>query len=292
MSKPYIIVLGNEKGGSGKTTTAMHLIFSLLYKNYSVSVIDLDFRQLSLNRYLENRVLYHKKMEKENSFMPEILEVPRNILESRDENEVENYFYSLLEGVRADFVVIDTPGTNNILSCIAHSFADLIVTPINDSFIDLDLIASMVGNDLKTVKPSIYSSMIWEQKIKRLKRDRRRIEWIIVRNRLSNLDSNNRRNIEKTLNHLSRTLALKIGSGFSERIIYRELFPYGLTLLDVFDNQSIIKITASHIAARQELRNFISDLRIPILEEENSADSIDSELRNKILELKNKIDVL
>jgi chromosome partitioning protein len=289
MLKPYIIVLGNEKGGSGKTTTAMHLIFSLIYKNHTVSTIDLDFRQSSLNRYLENRKLYYKNSEKEDFLMPSILEIPKNILESRDEDEIENYFNNLLETIATDFIVIDTPGTNNALSCVAHSFADLIITPMNDSFIDLDLIAHISGNDLKSARPSIYSSMIWEQKIKRLKRDKKKIEWIIIRNRLSNLDSNNRRNVEKTLNHLSKTLALKIGSGFSERIIYRELFPYGLTLLDVFDNQSIIKITTSHIAARQELRNFINDLKIPLLVEKLDIHDNQLKFKEKTLELINKI---
>jgi chromosome partitioning protein len=289
MAKPYIIVLGNEKGGSGKTTTSMHLIFSLIYKNFTVSTIDLDFRQLSLNRYLENRKLYYKNLEKETFLMPSILEIPKNILESRNEDEIENYFNNLFETIATDFIIIDTPGTNNPLSCVAHSFADLIITPMNDSFIDLDLIASISGNDLKTAKPSIYSSMIWEQKIKRLKRDKKKIEWVIIRNRLSNLDSNNRRNIEKTLHHLSKTLALKIGSGFSERIIYRELFPYGLTLLDVFDNQSIIKITTSHIAARQELRNFINDLRIPLLSDNQNLQENSLKLKEKILELTDKI---
>ncbi len=289
MAKPYIIVLGNEKGGSGKTTTAMHLIFSLIYKNYTISTIDLDFRQLSLNRYLENRKLYYKNLGKESFPIPSILDIPKNILESRDENEIEVYFDDLFEKIETDFIIIDTPGTNNTLSCVAHSFADLIITPMNDSFIDLDLIAHISGNDLKSAKPSIYSSMIWEQKIKRLKRDKKKIEWIIIRNRLSNLDSNNRRNIEKALAHLSKTLALKIGSGFSERIIYRELFPYGLTLLDVFENQSIIKITTSHIAARQELRNFINDLKIPLLLEKSDSEDNHPKLKEKILELTNKV---
>ena len=290
MTKPYIIILGNEKGGSGKTTTAMHLIFSLMYKNYTVSTIDLDFRQLSLNRYLENRKLYYQNSKQEDFLMPSILEIPKNILESREENKIESYFDNLFENITTDFIIIDTPGNNNTLSCVAHSFADLIVTPMNDSFIDLDLIAHISGNDLKTARPSIYSSMIWEQKIKKFKRDKKKIEWIIIRNRLSNLDSNNRRSIEKTLNHLSKTLALKIGSGFSERIIYRELFPYGLTLLDVLDNQSIIKITTSHIAARQELRNFINDLKIPILLEKPDQQEIHLKFKEKIFELTNKVD--
>ena len=266
MTKPYIIVLGNEKGGSGKTTTAMHLTFSLIYRNFRVAVLDLDLRQLSLNRYLENRSTYYSKTPHfQNLQMPCIFRLPLDVVYTNNDEKIEQYLTKLFDKCGFDFVVIDTPGSSTLLSQITHSFADLIVTPINDSFIDLDLIATVVGDDLKQMRPSLYSTMIWEQKIRRFKRDKKRIDWVIIRNRLSNLDSNNRRSVDRALQYLSKTLAFRIGSGFSERIIYRELFPFGLTLLDVIDNQSIVKITASHIAARQELRSFMSDLRISIL---------------------------
>src|SRR5262245_37005174 len=53
--KPHIIVLGTEKGGSGKSTTAMHLVVALLHEGYSVGSIDCDARQGSFTRYVENR---------------------------------------------------------------------------------------------------------------------------------------------------------------------------------------------------------------------------------------------
>lgn len=266
MKNPYIIVLGNEKGGSGKTTTSMHLIFGLMSKGYKVGCLDLDIRQLSLRRYLENRIIHHEKEIIENKLlMPKILDIDVEVYQSNSSICIESYYSDLLYSHDLDFIVIDTPGSNNLISSLAHSFADLIITPINDSFIDLDLIAKVDTLDVKNMKPSIYSAMIWEQKIRRFKRDKRKIEWIIIRNRLSNLDSSNRRLIEKCLNHLSKNLIFRFANGFSERIIYRELFPYGLTLLDIFDGQALIKVTPSHIAARQELRNFLNDLRIPIL---------------------------
>ncbi|MBM3566952.1 MAG: ATPase, partial [Alphaproteobacteria bacterium] len=53
--RAHVIVLGNEKGGSGKSTTAMHLIAACLRDGRSVASIDLDARQGTLTRYLSNR---------------------------------------------------------------------------------------------------------------------------------------------------------------------------------------------------------------------------------------------
>ena len=292
MVEPYIIVLGNEKGGSGKTTTAMHLIFSLIHKGYKVSCMDLDIRQLSLKRYIENREHYCKKNEEfGNKYsMPNLISPNEELIKNSDSDTIASYFSELFSGLDSDFIVIDTPGSNTTVSTVAHSFADLIITPINDSFIDMDLLATIVGDDLRAMKPNIYSAMVWEQKVVHFKRHKKRVEWVVIRNRLSNLDSNNRRNVDRILNHLSKNLAFRICCGFSERIIYRELFPYGLTLLDVFDNQSLIKITASHIAARQELRNFMNDLKIPILMRDNFNEKEEMSLHDRILELRNKID--
>ncbi len=289
MVNPYIIVLGNEKGGSGKTTTAMHLIFSLIHKGYSVSCMDLDIRQLSLRRYLENREHYCVKNPEfaAKQKMPGYIKLDLNDFNSASYDDTCEYFASLFAKENVDFVVIDTPGNNTILSTAAHSFADLVITPINDSFIDIDLLVTVIGDDIKSMKPSIYSSMVWDQRIAHFKRSKKKSDWVIIRNRLSNLDSNNRRSIEKILTHSSKNLAFRVCSGFSERIIYRELFPYGLTLLDIFDNQSLIKITASHLAARQELRSFLSDLKIPLLMNgpENASESKDD-----VIELRERID--
>ncbi len=264
----YIIVLGNEKGGSGKTTTSMNLIFSLMSLGYKVGCVDLDLRQASLKRYIENRESANSDhIESGDLMMPDFIDVDEELLISASENEIEAYFVDLFlkEYSGLDFLVIDTPGNNTVYATISHSFADMIITPINDSLVDLDLIAKVNTTDIKKMNPSIYSAMIWEQKLRRFRRDKKKIEWMIVRNRLSNLDSFNRRFIEKCLKSLSRNLSFKYSNGFSERLIYRELFPYGLSLVDIFGKQNLIKVTPSHIAARQELRNFLNDLKIPIL---------------------------
>ena len=52
--RAHVIVLGNEKGGSGKSTTAMQLFVALARAGHRVGALDLDFRQQSFFRYLDN----------------------------------------------------------------------------------------------------------------------------------------------------------------------------------------------------------------------------------------------
>lgn len=259
-----ILVIGNGKGGAGKTTSAMHILTSLLALGFSVGSIDVDSRQLSLTRYLENR---KQTMETKGLklLMPEHYAISRSTLGIIEEAEKEEtlWFENALQHLMAtkDFVVIDTPGSNSFLSRLAHSYADTIITPINDSFVDLDVLATIAADDLKIVKPGIYSQMIWEQKMQRAKRDRGSINWVVMRNRLSNTFAHNKRNIAEVLDKLAQRIAFRHAPGFGERVIFRELFLQGLTLLDVMEYNTI-NVSLSHIAARQELRAFLKALQI------------------------------
>lgn len=262
--RAIIIVIGNEKGGAGKTTSAMHLITSLLALGFNVGSIDVDSRQLSLSRYMENR---HNTMLKKGTLllMPDHYAVPKSDLGTVEEAEkLENaQFLTTLQHIikTKDFVVIDTPGNNSFLSRLAHSYADLIVTPINDSFVDLDVLANIEADILKIIRPGIYSQMVWEQKMQRARRDRGSINWVVMRNRLSNTFAHNKRNIAEVLDKLAQRIGFRHAPGFSERVIFRELFLQGLTLLDIMDNSNF-SVSLSHIAARQELRDFLKALQI------------------------------
>lgn len=257
---PYIIVVGNEKGGAGKTTLSMHLICGLLDKGLSVSSLDADCRQHSLTRYLENRKAYKKAHNISSLLMPNhfLLEnSSASSIEEKDKEERESFERALQYAKNsADIVVIDTPGAHTYLSNLAHSYADIIITPINDSFIDLDVMAK-VDEKGKIVSPSIYSQTIWEQKMERAKRDGQSIQWFVTRNRLSNLDAKNKRNVSAALEELSSRIGFQIIDGFNERVIFKELFPQGLTLLDVRKVKLNRPFSMSHIAARQELRDFL-----------------------------------
>jgi chromosome partitioning protein len=264
--KSYIIVVGNEKGGAGKTTSTMHLIASLLKLGFKVSSVDTDHRQASLSRYLENR---HQTIEKNNLSLP----TPTHYRTSSStqntisdiEKEEKQQLLDIIDKERdqVDFIVIDTPGSNSNLSRFAHSYADTIITPINDSFIDLDLLALVDGESLNVVKPGIYSQMVWEQKIERAKREQKAADWIVMRNRLTSVDAKNKRNMETVVGNLAKRVAFRVSTGFGERVIFRELFLKGLTLLDLLDPKLKFQFSLSHIAARHELRSFIRSLNIP-----------------------------
>lgn len=262
---PYIIVVGNEKGGAGKTTLSMHLICGLLDRGLSVSSMDVDCRQHSLTRYIQNRQNYKDSHNALAIQMPKhfLLELSNKESNKEKEEEERANFEKLFEEAKngADIVVIDTPGSHTFLSNLAHSYADIVVTPINDSFIDLDVMAK-VDEHGKVISPSIYSQTIWEQKMERAKRDGKSIEWFVTRNRLSSLDAKNKRNVCSALEELSKRIGFHIIEGFNERVIFKELFLQGLTLLDLKKINYDKPFSLSHVAARQELRNFLEQIGI------------------------------
>ncbi|HEU5046948.1 MAG TPA: division plane positioning ATPase MipZ [Rickettsiales bacterium] len=267
----YVIIVGNEKGGSGKTTTTMHLIVALLRLGFTVGSMDIDARQRSLSRYIENR---RQTIEREKQALPLphhiiIQKSPFTQLKEAETDERERFLKGLARiYYNNDFIVIDTPGSDTYLSRLAHAFADTVITPINDSFVDLDVLANIDGETMKIVRPSIYSEMMWEQKLERAKRDGGSIEWIVMRNRLSNIDARNKRHMTNVLGELSRRIGFRVAPGFSERVIFREMFLQGLTVLDIMDGPNTsASLSLSHVAARQEVRDLLKILHIPAIDE-------------------------
>lgn len=266
--RPYLIVLGNEKGGSGKSTTAMHIVVSLLAEGYKVGTIDLDARQKSLTRYVENR---RKYCEANNLTlpMPTELVVPRSELRSADAAEADEkerfeQAYLTLAG-RVDVVVVDCPGSDTYLSRLAHTAADTLVTPVNDSFVDLDLLARIDADTYAVQGPSLYAEMVWKARQRRALADGGSIDWVVLRNRVGSLHAKNKERVEAALSELSKRIGVRYVSGLGERVIYRELFLLGLTLIDLkseggLDGQGM---SMSHVAARQELRALVNALDLP-----------------------------
>jgi chromosome partitioning protein len=266
----HVIVLGNEKGGSGKSTTAMHLIVALLRSGRKVGAIDLDLRQGSLRRYLENRRKFSEVKEKELVF-PEMVEVEPSSLDSRVESqktETENLKNALKSLDKCDFVVIDCPGANTHLSRLAHLHADTIITPLNDSFVDFDLLAKVDPETGRVTGPSLYSEMVWNARKQRaMMGDRSGIDWVVMRNRLSSTRARNKKTMGDKLEELSSRIGFRLARGFGDRVIYRELFPIGLTLLDLGGVDAPVRLsTMSHVTARLEIRSLVASLNLPAAE--------------------------
>ncbi|MCW9003185.1 MAG: division plane positioning ATPase MipZ, partial [Rhodospirillales bacterium] len=263
--KATVIVLGNEKGGSGKSTTAMHLIVGLLRLGLRVGSLDLDARQGTLSRYVENR---QRKEEGEGSGflpMPEHVAVTASALPdpeaARHDEEVRLEALIGELAARNDVVVVDSPGSASHLTQLGHSYADILITPMNDSFIDLDVLARVEPETLRIIRPSHYAEIVWEEKKRRAMRDGGTMDWIVMRNRLAHLDARNKQNMETVLDALSRRIGFRLVPGFGERVIYRELFLNGMTMMDLAEADSDVELSMSHLAARQEVRTLIEALR-------------------------------
>jgi chromosome partitioning protein len=254
-ARSHRIVFANEKGGTGKSTTAVHVAVALAASGYKVAALDLDVRQRTLARYLENReatVRRRKLSLPMASHATLSLMTPAGI-----EQEV------LRVGHGADFVIIDTPGRDDPLSRAAVALADTLVTPMNDSFVDLDLIGQVDAETFRVKRPSFYAELIWDLRKVRAKTDGGTVDWVVLRNRLQHLDARNMRRVGAALGDLSKRVGFRVIPGLGERVIYRELFPQGLTLLDLEAMKDAGPIGLSQIAARQELREMVAGLALP-----------------------------
>jgi len=267
LKRAHILVLGNEKGGSGKTTTAMHLITGLLHQGYRVGSMDLDGRQRSLTRYVENRQVWMDQ----NSVtlpMPAHTVIARSELDTVTEREADErarFEFELAKRLQAcDVVLLDCPGTDTFLSRLGHACADTLLTPMNDSFVDFDLLGRVDPENYDILGPSVYSEMVWDARKRRAISDGGTIDWIVMRNRLSTLDAKNKRRIEYVVESLSQRIGFRTAKGFGERVIFREMFPSGLTLLDLKEKGVGAQMSMSHVAARAEVRQLMEVLALPL----------------------------
>jgi chromosome partitioning protein len=261
----HIIVVGNEKGGAGKSTVAMHVATALARMGHAIGVIDLDLRQKTLGRYMENRLSFMQRHSLSLP-VPEFQDLPE--VDRASLAEGENIYdrrlsmaVAALEG-RCDFILLDCPGSHTRLSQVAHSLADTLITPLNDSFVDFDLLARVDPETNRILGPSIYSEMVWSARQLRARAGLKPIDWVVVRNRLGAQQMHNKKKMGEALAELSRRIGFRVAPGFSERVIFRELFPRGLTLLDLKDI-GVQQLNISNLAARQELRDLIKELRLP-----------------------------
>jgi chromosome partitioning protein len=248
-----VIVVGNEKGGSGKSTVAMHIAMALIKSGQSVATIDLDSRQKSFTHYIENRRAWAQHVGRD-------LEIPEHLCldATNDDNgqALTDAVDALVQG--HSFIVIDTPGHDSDLTRRAHAMADTLITPLNDSFVDLDVLGTVDPETLGVTGTSHYAEMVEEARRQRQNLDGVTSNWIVLRNRLSTLGSRNKRLVGEGLQELSQRLNFRCIEGLAERLIFREFYPRGLTAVDDLDEITLgTRPTMSHVTARLEIENLL-----------------------------------
>ncbi len=257
------ILVGNEKGGSGKSTVAMHLAVALLRDNQRVATVDLDRRQGTLSHYIENRRRF-AAADNISLKLPEHHTVRFSELDSAVAREAANRetFEALANDLaaRMDYVVLDTPGASGALPSAALSWADTLITPLNDSFLDLDVLVQIDIHDVENLTISGFCQNVLAEREARRERGANDISWVVMRNRLTNIRARNKQDVQEVLSLLAGRLDFRLVDGFGERVVYRELFLRGLTVLDLRKSGAKVTLNMSHVHARHEVRELMNAL--------------------------------
>ena len=248
-ARPYVIAFANEKGGTGKSTLSFHTAVALLRLGFDVATLDADARQGSLSRYLENRRATADRRQ---------VPLPRHV---RIREEAASPSAEACEALGAlagcDFVVIDTPGSADALARFAVLHADTLVSPVNDSYVDLDVIAALDLTKREVVGPGRFTQLVWQSSNRRTAAGFAPTDWVVLRNRLTHIDSQNKRDIADLMGKLASRIGFRVATGFGERVIYRELFHSGLTVFDGVHGAAASP-TPSHVAARAEVEALLA----------------------------------
>lgn len=261
-----VIVVGNEKGGAGKSTLAIHLVAGLMQAGRSVAVMDLDLRQRSMAGFLANRRawLAANGAEAPLPLEPDGFPDGARLARAPEDEQLARFEAAFEAAETAEVLVIDTPGGDTALSRAAHGRADQVVTPMNDSFVDFGLLGEIDPVTLNLKRPSIYAETIWnarkDKAVASPQAGLGQIDWLVVTNRLAVFEARNRRRVDERLDILARRVGFRVGPGLRDRVIYRELYPFGLTVADLSETIRPVEISLSHVAARQELRSLLQAL--------------------------------
>ena len=258
--RPRVVTFGNQKGGSGKTTSAMNVMIGLMGCGYSVGSVDLDGDQATFTHFVENR-------RRQAESYPFPLDLPEhrlveNSMEATVADAEEDESRRLAEALdslkHCDYIIIDTPGNDTYLARLGHILADILITPINDSFLDLDVLVRLDSDGRRIIGPSSYAVQVLDRWGLRVLITGKAFDWIVIRNRLAHLSNRNSGQMVSLLEQLAPRLGFRLAPGFGERVVYRELFPKGLTLLDPEEATVRGKFASSRAAARDEVWSILN----------------------------------
>lgn len=248
----HIIVFANEKGGVGKSTTAFHTCIALCNAGESVAALDVDLRQLTLHRALWAR------QESERDFGVSLPTPEQIMLVQQNENELETKLQ--MARIHHSFIIIDVGGHDSPIARRAIFMADTIVTPVNDSFIDLDMLGRIDPRtgDLKIL--GNFARLVEHLKEPGVALRPRALDWVVMQNRSRNFATRNERKVLEALEKIAPVAGFRLVPGLRERVTYRELFPMGLTL---FDLEAIPGLSKLQPNAREEIWAMLRALNLP-----------------------------
>lgn len=246
-----IITVANEKGGVGKSTVAFHLAVALADCGHKVLAIDLDRRQQTLTRTLTNRGGTATRLGVR-------LPMPRHAL-LQQHSGAQLCQEIVRAGWDCDYVVIDAAGYDSPIARRAIALAELLVSPVNSSFVDLDLLGRFNPVNGRLLGPGCFAAMVAELRAARAEAGMPAMDWLVLQNRKRRDSSRNQDKVDSALKRLAPRLDFRLGSGLSERVAYRELFLLGLTHLDL---RRIPDLARSKPVALGELNTLLDDLAI------------------------------
>jgi len=252
MPNAHVVVFANEKGGVGKSTLAFHCCVSLCDAGYDVTVVDLDRQQQTLARALTNRDATARSLD---------VDLPRPrylVLESQSGALLSQEIARV--GSASDFVIIDVAGSDSAIARRAIALADTLVTPVNSSFVDIDLLGCFNPVTMQLKGEGHFTRLVNELRIERQARNLKPLDWVVMKNRVRSSERRQQSRIDQALDQLAETARFRLGIGLSERVAYRELFLFGLTHLDVKHIPGLAKM---QVRTTEEITRLIVDLALP-----------------------------
>ncbi len=251
-TKGHIIVFANEKGGVGKSTSAFHTCIALCNAGERVAALDVDLRQLTMQRALWAR---NESAKEYGVNLPGPEEI---MLAQQNENELEEKMR--IARIHNSFIIIDVGGHDSPIARKAIYMADTIVTPVNDSFIDLDMLGRIDprNGELKTL--GNFARLVEHLKEPGLTLRPRPLDWVVMQNRSRNFATKNERKVRDALEKIAPVAGFRLTPGLRERVTYRELFPLGLTL---FDLDKLPDLGRPQPNAREEIWAMLRALNLP-----------------------------
>ena len=221
----HLVVFANEKGGVGKSTLAFHCALALAHLGKRVLAIDCDRRQQTLRHLLEARDGTMRALK---------VDLPRPSHAVLDKQSGALLLQEIERlGRDCDFILIDLPGHDSPVARRAIALANTIVTPVNCSPADIHGLGSVnpVNHQLRKAAP--FAELIVAMRAERIVSGLDPFDWVVVKNRIRRCELRLILSADRDLATMARDLGFRFINGLTERLIYRELLPFGLSHSDL-----------------------------------------------------------